>query len=63
MADDNGCLQTGDLLIQGVQLREQSTESLTCVWRQRVGIFFKEQRSELADTPDTCGATMPNSAK
>jgi hypothetical protein len=55
MAGDNGCFQTGDLFVQGVQLREQNSESLTCEWRQRGSIFVNEQHSELTNTPYALG--------
>jgi hypothetical protein len=53
MAGDDGCLQTRDPPIQRLQLREQSAECLAGQRRQVCGILFDEQRSELADTPDT----------
>jgi hypothetical protein len=53
MAGDDGGLQVRDLIVQGLQLREQDAECLACLWRQRRGILFDEQRGKLANTPDT----------
>ena len=55
MTGNDRCLQARDLLIQRMQLRQQSAECLACQWRQRCGVIFNEQRSKLADTADALG--------
>jgi len=60
MAGDDGCLQVRDLIVQGLQLREQDAECLACQWRQCRGILFDEQRGKLAKCTNAPGGSLPD---